>query len=74
MAQKLGGAISGSLIALLLGLAGARMIPDEFGNMSIDPASVTESVRTMVWSLFSLIPAVIAVIMGLLAYKFPIKK
>ena len=74
MAQKLGGAISGSLIALLLGLAGARMIPDDFGNMSIDPASVTESVRTMVWSLFSLIPALIAVIMGLLAYKFPIKK
>ena len=74
MAQKLGGAISGSLIALLLGLAGARMIPDDFGNMSIDPASVTESVRTMVWSLFSLIPAAIALIMGLLAYKFPIKK
>ena len=74
MAQKLGGAISGSLIALLLGLAGARMIPDDFGNMSIDPTSVTESVRTMVWSLFSLIPAVIAVIMGFLAYKFPIKK
>ena len=74
MAQKLGGAISGSLIALLLGLAGARMIPDEFGNMSIDPASVTDSVCTMVWSLFSLIPAVIAVIMGLLAYKFPLKK
>jgi GPH family glycoside/pentoside/hexuronide:cation symporter len=74
MAQKLGGAISGSLIALLLGLAGARMIPDDFGNMSIDPASVTESVRTMVWSLFSLIPAVIALVMGFLAYKFPIKK
>lgn len=74
MAQKLGGAISGSLIALLLGLAGARMIPDDFGNMSIDPASVTDSVRTMVWSLFSLIPAVIALIMGFLAYKFPIKK
>ena len=74
MAQKLGGAISGSLIALLLGLAGARMIPDDFGNMSIDPSSVTESVRTMVWSLFSLIPAAIALIMGFLAYKFPIKK
>ena len=74
MAQKLGGAISGSLIALLLGLAGARMIPDDFGNMSIDPASVTGSVRTMVWALFSLIPAVIAIIMGWLAYKFPIKK
>ncbi|MBO4268135.1 MAG: MFS transporter [Bacteroidaceae bacterium] len=74
MAQKLGGAISGSLIALLLGLAGARMIPDEFGNSVIDPASVTDSVRTMVWSLFSLIPAVIALVMGFLAFKFPLKK
>jgi len=74
MAQKLGGAISGSLIALFLGLAGARMIPDDFGNSIIDPASVTESVRTMVWSLFSLVPAVIALCMGWLAYRFPIKK
>ena len=74
MAQKLGGAISGSLIALLLGLAGARLIPDQFGNSVIDPASVTDSVRTMVWSLFSLIPAAIALIMGWLAYRFPLKK
>lgn len=74
MAQKLGGAISGSLIALLLGLAGARMIPDEFGNQVIDPASVTDSVRTMVWALFSLIPAVIALVMGWLAYRFPLDK
>lgn len=74
MAQKLGGAISGSLIALLLGLAGARMIPDEFGNQVIDPASVTDSVRTMVWALFSLIPAAIALVMGWLAYRFPLDK
>lgn len=74
MAQKLGGAISGSLIALLLGLAGARMIPDEFGNSVLDPASVTESVKTMVWALFSLVPAVIAAFMGWMAYKFPLKK
>ncbi len=74
MAQKLGGAISGSLIALFLGLAGARMIPDQFGNSVIDPESVTTTVRTMVWSLFSLVPAAIAVIMGWLIYKFPIKK
>ena len=33
-----------------------------------------ESVRTMVWSLFSLFPAAIALVMGILAYKFPIKK
>lgn len=74
MAQKLGGAISGSLIALLLGLAGAHMIPDEFGNQVIDPASVTDTVRTMVWALFSLFPAAIALIMGYLAYIFPLKK
>lgn len=74
MAQKLGTAISGSLIALLLGLSGAEMIIDEMGNRSIDPASVTDSVRTMVWSLFSLIPAAIAVIMGILAYIFPLRK
>src|SRR3712207_9480130 len=54
MAQKFGTAISGSLIALLLGLAGARMIPDQFGAPMIDPASITDSVLTMVWSLFSL--------------------
>jgi len=74
MAQKFGGAVSGSLIALLLGVAGATMIKDEMGNESIDPASITDSVKTMVWALFSLFPAVIALIMGVLAYKFPLKK
>lgn len=74
MSQKFGTAISGSLIALLLGWAGANMITDAMGNTSIDPASVTDSVLTMVWSLFSLFPAVIAVILMILSYKFPIKK
>lgn len=74
MSQKLGGAVSGALITLLLGWAGATMITDAMGNESIDPASVTDSVRTMIWSLFSLFPALIAVIMGLLAYIFPLKK
>ena len=50
------------------------MITDDFGNTIIDPASVTDSVLTMVWSLFSLFPAVIALLLMLLAYKFPIKK
>ncbi len=74
MAQKLGGAISGSLIALFLGLAGARMIPDEFGNSVIDPASKSEGVLMMVWSLFSLFPAIFAAIMAVLAYYYPLKK
>lgn len=74
MAQKLGSAVSGSLVALLLGLAGANMIQDDFGNTVIDPASVTESVKLMVWSLFSIIPAAIAVVMGWLTWKFPLRK
>ena len=74
MSQKFGTAISGSLIALFLGWAGAHMITDEMGNTQIAPASVTDSVLLMVWSLFSLFPAAIALLLMLLSYKFPIKK
>ena len=74
MAQKLGGAVSGSLIALLLGLAGARMTTDASGNSVIDPLYITDSVLTMVWALFSLFPAAIALIMLGLTYVYPIKK
>ena len=74
MSQKFGTAISGSLIALFLGWAGANMITDDMGNTMIDPASVTDSVLTMVWSLFSLFPAVIAFLLMVLSWKFPIKK
>jgi len=44
------------------------------GNTSVDPASITDSVLNMVWSLFSLFPAVIALIIILLTYLYPIKK
>lgn len=74
MSQKLGGAISGSLIAFLLGIAGATMIQDEMGNSIIDPDSITNSVKTMIWALFSLFPAGIAILMTILAYFFPLKK
>ena len=74
MAQKFGTAISGSLVALFLGLAGASMTTDEMGNSIVDPASITDSVLTMIWSLFSLFPAAIVVIMSLLILKYPIKK
>lgn len=67
-------AISGSLIALFLGWAGANMITDKMGNTVIDPTSITDSVLMMVWSLFSLFPAVIAFLLMVLSYKFPIKK
>ena len=74
MAQKFGSAISGSLIAMLLGLAGAHMENDQFGNPVIDPASITSSVLSMVWALFSLFPAALALVLILLSYLYPIKK
>ena len=74
MAQKLGGAISGSLIALLLGMAGLVSETDVLTGETIVTITNEESVRTMVWSLFSLFPAAIALVMGVLAYKFPLKK
>lgn len=74
MAQKLGTAVSGSLIALLLGLAGANMVNDEFGNSIIDPGSISDSVLMMTWSLFTLFPAVIALLIAILSFKFPLKK
>ena len=74
MAQKLGGAISGSLIALLLGAAGLISETNELTGETIVTITNEESVRTMVWALFSLFPAGIACIMAWLAYKFPLKK
>ena len=82
MAQKFGGAISGSLIALLLGAAGlvsntvVEVDPATGKEIAKTVVSITnaETVNTMIWCLFSLFPAAIAAIMGFLAYKFPIKK
>lgn len=74
MAQKFGGAISGSIIAVLLGWAGLETVTDMTTGETTVNISDVESVKTMVWSLFSVIPAAIALVMGLLAYKFPIKK
>ena len=74
MAQKLGGAISGSLIALLLGMAGLVSETNVLTGETIVTITNEASVRTMVWSLFSLFPAAIALVMGVLAYKFPLKK
>ena len=40
----------------------------------ISISSDIKSVKTMIWSLFTLFPAIIALIMAFLAYKFPLKK
>ena len=74
MAQKFGGAISGSLIAMLLGMAGLVSTTDETTGETIVTITNEESVKTMVWALFSIFPAIMAALMGFLAYKFPLKK
>jgi GPH family glycoside/pentoside/hexuronide:cation symporter len=73
MAMKFGTAISGSLVALLLGIAGFMSGTDANGQTVItitDPISVSD----MIWALFSIIPAAIALIMMGLLYIYPIKK
>ena len=74
MAQKLGGAISGSLIAMLLGIAGLVSSTNELTGETIVMITNEDAVRQMVWALFSLFPAAIALIMALLAYFYPIRK
>lgn len=74
MAQKFGTAISGSLVALLLGVAGFVSGTDPVTGNTVITITDEESVRNMVWALFSLFPAAIALIMIYLIYKYPIKK
>ena len=73
MAQKFGTAISGSLVALLLGIAGFYSGTDANGQTVVTITDM-ESVRSMTWALFSIFPAVIVLIMLWLLYKYPIKK
>ena len=73
MAQKFGTAISGSLVALLLGIAGFISFTDDAGQ-TIVQITDEESVRNMIWAIFSLFPALICLIMLFLIHKYPIKK
>ncbi|MCR5076707.1 MAG: glycoside-pentoside-hexuronide (GPH):cation symporter [Prevotella sp.] len=73
MSQKFGTAISGSLVALLLGLSGFVSGTDDMGRTVVSISDM-DSVQNMVWCLFSLIPAFIVAIMLLLIAKYPIKK
>ena len=74
MAQKFGTAISGSLVALFLGFSGFVSGTDEVTGQTIITITNEEAVRTMIWSLFSLFPAIIALMIIFLIYKYPIKK
>ena len=73
MAQKFGTAISGSLVAMLLGIAGFISFTDNAGP-TIVQITDEESVRNMIWAIFSLFPALICSIMLFLIHKYPIKK
>ena len=70
MAQKFGTAISGSLVALLLGIAGFVSGTDATGQTVITITDA-EAVNNMIWALF---PAILALIMIGLIYIYPIKK
>ena len=74
MAQKFGTAISGSLVALFLGFSGFISGTDPDTGQTVITITDEESVRTMIWSLFSLFPAAIIVIMLYLIKLYPIKK
>lgn len=74
MAQKFGTAISGSLVALLLGMAGFMSGTDPTTGQTIITITDEQSVRQMIWMLFSLFPAAIAVVMLFLVHLYPIKK
>ncbi len=74
MAQKFGTAISGSLVALLLGIAGFISGTDPATGQTVVTITDEQSVRNMVWALFSLFPAAIIIIMLYLLHLYPIKK
>lgn len=74
MAQKFGTAISGSLVALFLGIAGFMSGTDEATGQTVVTITDMDSVKEMIWALFSVFPAVITAIMVVLLHLYPIKK
>lgn len=74
MAMKFGTAISGSLVVLLLGIAGFASGTDPVTGQTTVTITDPISVNKMIWALFSVFPAIIAVIMWALLYIYPIKK
>jgi GPH family glycoside/pentoside/hexuronide:cation symporter len=74
MAQKFGTAISGSLVALFLGMVGFTSGTDAVTGQSFVTITDEEAVRDMIWLIFSIFPAVVAGIMIVLLHFYPIKK
>ena len=76
MAQKFGSAISGALVALFLGYAGLVSGTDAATGETVVSivAGAEGAVNTMIWCIFSLFPAAIALLIVLLLRLYPIKK
>ncbi len=74
MAQKFGSAISGALVALLLGAAGLISNQDPITGETVVTITNLSGVQHMVWALFSLFPAAIALLILVLLKFYPIKK
>ena len=74
MAQKFGSAISGALVALLLGLAGFISGSDPVTGQTVVTITNEPAVCNMIWNLFSIFPAAIAVLIIFLLRLYPIKK
>ncbi|MBR0245415.1 MAG: MFS transporter [Bacteroidales bacterium] len=74
MAQKFGSAVSGALVALLLGAAGLLSSQDPVTGETVVTITNLDGVQTMVWALFSLFPAAIALLILLLLRLYPIRK
>ena len=73
MAQKFGSAISGTLVALHLGIAGFVSGTDATGQTVVTITN-EPAVQRMIWMLFSLFPAAIALLIVVLMRFYPIKK
>ena len=74
MSQKFGSAISGALVAMLLGVAGFVSGTDPATGQTVVTITNEASVQQMIWCLFSLFPAGIAILMLFLLRLYPIKK
>ena len=74
MAQKFGSAISGALVAMFLGLSGFISGSDPVTGQTVVTITNEASVQQMIWSLFSLFPAAIALLILLLLRAYPIKR
>ena len=74
MAQKFGSAISGALVAMLLGLAGFISGTDPATGQTVVTITNEPAVQQMIWAVFSIFPAAIALLIILLLRLYPLKK